>query len=70
MGGKRLPDGNLTMKTSTKENLATSCGAARKAHFAAGGTVAQWQGAARTFADRKHAANKTACRGHRARYEG
>ena len=37
--------------------------AARKAHFAAGGTVAMWRGSARTFADRKKANDRRACRG-------
>jgi len=37
--------------------------AKRKAHFAAGGTLAMWRGAAHTFADRKKKANKRACRG-------
>ena len=37
--------------------------AQRRAHFAAGGTLAMWRGAAHTFADRKKKANKRACRG-------
>jgi len=41
--------------------------AARKAHFAAGGTVGMWRGRAATFQDRKHAANKKACRGRNSR---
>ena len=38
-------------------------GVARKAHFAQGGTVAQWRGRATTFSDRKKKANARACRG-------
>jgi hypothetical protein len=37
--------------------------AARLAHFANGGTLAQWRGSARTFTDRRKQKNKTACRG-------
>lgn len=45
-------------------NLAKAHAAARrKAHFAAGGTVAMWRGSARTFADRKKANARRACRG-------
>lgn len=38
-------------------------GAARKAHFAAGGTTATWLGRTNKFADKKFNANKKACRG-------
>jgi len=38
-------------------------GGARAAHFAAGGTLAEWRGRAVTMGDRKHQANKKACRG-------
>ncbi len=37
--------------------------AARKAHFANGGTLAQWRGSSRTFTDRKKQKSKDACRG-------
>ena len=36
--------------------------AARKAHFAAGGTLAMWRGRPARFTDRKKAARKAACR--------
>jgi hypothetical protein len=36
--------------------------AARKAHFANGGSLATWRGRPATFADRKARANKRACR--------
>jgi len=37
--------------------------AARKAHFAAGGTTAMWRGRASTFTDRKKKQSRRACRG-------
>jgi len=37
--------------------------AARKAHFANGGTLATWRGRASAFTDRRKRANKRACRG-------
>jgi hypothetical protein len=37
--------------------------AKRKAHFAAGGTVAMWRGRATTFTDRKKQKSRRACRG-------
>lgn len=42
-----------------------SAAAARKAHFANGGTAGMWRGRATTFQDKKHAANKRACRSNR-----
>jgi hypothetical protein len=36
--------------------------AARKAHFANGGTLASWRGRPARFDDRKKAARKAACR--------
>lgn len=36
--------------------------AARKAHFAAKGTVGMWRGRAAVFQDRRHAQDKKACR--------
>ena len=38
-------------------------GAARHVHFSQGGTLAEWRGRAVTMGDRKHRANKVACRG-------
>lgn len=38
-------------------------GADRKAHFAAGGTLAGWRGRAATFQDRKKEQSRKACRG-------
>lgn len=43
--------------------IKASKAAQRRAHFAAGGTLAMWRGAAHTFADRKKSASKKACRG-------
>lgn len=52
------------MKTSPSvETITEYRSAARKAHFAAGLSPKQWRGNARSFRDRKHAANKNACRG-------
>ena len=50
------------MKTEFN-SMKASQAAARKAHFAAGGTVGMWRGRAATFQDPKHVANKKACRG-------
>lgn len=44
------------------DSMKASQAAARKAHFANGGTTAMWRGSAATFTDRKHKANKRACR--------
>ena len=38
-------------------------GAARRAHFDAGGDLAQWRGNARTFRDRRQEQARKACRG-------
>lgn len=51
------------MKTPEFDNLKASQAAARKAHFANGGTVGMWRGRSATFQDKKHVANKNACRG-------
>ena len=51
------------MKVENFNSATVSNAAARKAHFAAGGTVGMWRGRAATFQDRKHVANKKACRG-------
>jgi len=42
---------------------AVNRGGARRAHFATGGTLAEWRGRAVTMGDRKHRADKQACRG-------
>jgi len=42
---------------------AVNRGGARRAHFASGATLAEWRGRAHTFGDRKHQADKRACRG-------
>lgn len=44
------------------DSLKATQAASRKAHFANGGTVAMWRGSAATFQDKKHVANKKACR--------
>jgi hypothetical protein len=51
------------MKTPEFNSAKASMAAARKAHFEAKGTVGMWRGRAATFQDRKHVANKKACRG-------
>ena len=38
-------------------------GAARRAYFASGGTLAMWRGNARTFRDQRKERAKRACRG-------
>ncbi len=53
----------MTKKNQKWNPLKTAKAAARKAHFANGGTLAQWRGSARTFTDRKKQKSKTACRG-------
>lgn len=53
------------LKIQTRENLASSMAASRKAHFAAGGTPTMWRGRASRFRDRKHVDNKNACRSFR-----
>jgi len=50
-------------RKATYNPMKASQGAARKAHFANGGTLATWRGRAATFTDRRKAANKQACRG-------
>jgi len=44
-------------------DIRATSGAARRAHFAAGGTLAMWRGSAHTFADRKKREDRRACRG-------
>ena len=53
------------MKNTNYNSLTAANGAARKAHFAAGGTVGMWRGRAATFQDKKHVANKKACRNNK-----
>lgn len=53
------------MKATKFNSLTAANAAARKAHFANGGTLGMWRGCAATFQDRKHAANKKACRSNR-----
>ena len=43
--------------------MTTQRAGARHAHFATGGTLAEWRGRAVTMSDRKHRDNKVACRG-------
>jgi hypothetical protein len=43
-------------------NVNENKAAARKAHFEAKGTPGMWRGRSATFTDRKHKANKAACR--------
>lgn len=50
------------MRPSTTTSLNAVQGAARKAHFEAGGTVATWRGSSRKFTDRKKKADRLACR--------
>lgn len=50
-----------TQKKVWDEGKATKS-AARKAHFANGGSLATWRGRPVTFGDRKKAARKAACR--------
>ena len=50
-------------QTKNRSAAKMAQGAARKAHFAQGGTVAQWKGRAATFQDRKKQQSRTACRG-------
>jgi len=55
---------NVAMsKKKTIDPMKTKQAAARRQHFACGGTLAMWRGAAHTFKDRKKAARKKACRG-------
>ena len=52
-------------KSNSRKSMATSMAASRKAHFDAGGTPGMWRGRASCFRDRKHVANKQACRNFR-----
>jgi hypothetical protein len=49
-------------KNQKRSQIQMAKGSARRAHFANGGTLAQWRGSARTFVDRKKKMNKSACR--------
>jgi hypothetical protein len=50
------------MKSVEYDFMTAANAAARKAHFAALGTVAMWRGRSATIQNRKHVANKAACR--------
>ena len=51
-------------RQTNAELLAGAAGRARAAHFAAGGTLAEWRGRAVREQNVKRVANKNACRGH------
>ena len=53
----------MAKKKKTFNSAKAASASRRKAHFAAGGTVAMWRGSARTFADRKKETRRRACRG-------
>ena len=57
--------GKRIMKTTEYNSLTAANAADRAAHFANGGTVGMWRGRAATYQDRKHVANKRACRTNR-----